>query len=246
MTWEGDHMRTHLPALLVLLALAAPASAATRNFGVNGFDRIRVDGPYKVRLSTDVPPFASAKGSPAALDRVPVEVQVRTLIVHANESWGGYPGEDLGPVEITVGTHELTSAWLNGAGSLQIDKVKALTFDLNIQGSGMLGIDRADVDQLRVFVAGTGSAKLAGKAGTMKAILRGNSSLDAAGLVAKDATIGADGPATVNANVTNSASVDASGVATISLAGAPACTNRLTGSATVSGCKPSAWGGAGY
>jgi hypothetical protein len=239
-------MRTHLPFFFALVAVAVPASAATRNFGVNGFDRIRVDGPYKVHLTTGVAPFASANGSPAALDRVAVEVQGRTLIVHANQSWGGYPGQDLGPVEITVGTHELTSAWLNGAGSLHIDKVKALTFDLSVQGSGLLGIDRADVDQLKVFIAGTGSAKLAGRSGKMTAILRGNSSLDAAELVTKDAAIGADGPATVNANVTNSAKVDASGVATISLTGTPACTNRLTGSATVSGCKPSAWGGSGY
>jgi hypothetical protein len=241
MKWEGGRMRTHLPFFFVLLAFAAPAIAATRNFGVNGFDRIRVDGPYKVRLATGVPPFAKASGSMAALDRVAIEVQGRTLIVHANQSWGGYPGEDVGPVEITVGTHELTAASLNGAGSLQIDKVKALTFDLSVQGSGMLGIDRADVDQLRVFVAGTGSARLAGNAGKMTAILRGNSSLDAAKLMTKDAAIGADGPATVNANVTNAAKVDASGVATISLTGAPACTTKLTGSASVNGCKPSAW-----
>jgi len=80
----------------------------------------------------------------------------------------------------------------------------------------------------------------------MTAILRGNSSLDAAGLVTKDASVGADGPATVNANVTNSAKVDASGVATVSLTGSPACTTKLTGSATVSGCKPSTWSGSGY
>ena len=238
-------MRTRLALFFVLLALAAPAMGATRNFGVNGFDRIRVDGPYKVRLATGIAPFAKASGSMAALDRVAIEVQGRTLIVHANQSWGGYPGEELGPVEITVGTHELSSASLNGAGSLQIDKVKALTFDLSVNGSGLLGIDSTDVDQLRVFIAGTGSARLAGRAAKMTAILRGNSSLEAAKLAAKDASIGADGPATVTASVSNSAKIDASGVATITFAGTPACTTKLTGSASVSGCKPSTWG-SGY
>ena len=246
MAWEGGRMRTRLPFLFVVLAVAAPAPAATRNFGVTGFDRIRVDGPYKVRLATGIAPFAKASGSMAALDRVAIEVQGRTLIVHANQSWGGYPGQDIGPVEITVGTHELSSAWLNGAGSLQIDKVKALAFDVSVNGSGLLGIDSADVDQLSVFIAGTASARLAGRTGKMTATLRGNSSLDATGLVTKDAAIGADGPATVKADVTNSAKVDASGVATISLTGSPACTNKLTGSASVSGCKPSTWDGSNY
>ena len=231
-------MRIHLPAFLIALALAAPAAAADRNFGVNGFDRIRVDGPFKVRLATGVAPYASASGSPAALDRVAVEVQGRTLIVHANRSsWGGYPGQQSGPVEINVGTHELSGAWLNGAGTLQIDKIKGLSFQLSVQGSGAVAIGQVDVDQLKVGIAGTGTAALAGRAGTMTAVVRGVSTLDAGGLATKDATIGAEGPATVKANVTNAAKVDGSGVATIALTGDPACTAKLTGSASVSGCR---------
>ena len=109
-----------------LLACAPPpADAATRNFGVSGFDRIRVDGPYKVRLTTGVAPFAIASGSgPARSTAVAIDVQGRTLVVRSNRSsWGGYPGEAKGPVEISIGTHELNAAWLNGSGSLAIDKV---------------------------------------------------------------------------------------------------------------------------
>src|SRR5215212_1252617 len=101
-------MRTLLSAALLALTLAVPASAATRNFGVSGFEKIRVDGPFKVRLSTGVAPFAQASGSAAALDRVSLEVRGNTLVVQTSaSSWGGYPGQQGGPVEITVGTHEL-------------------------------------------------------------------------------------------------------------------------------------------
>ena len=233
-------MRTRLPLFIALVLLASPAAAANRNFGIEDFDRIRVDGPFKVTLATGVAPFARATGSAAALDKVAIEIQGRTLVVHPDRSsWGGYPGEQSGPVEISVGTHDLTAAWLNGAGSLQIDKVKGLTFDLNIAGSGAIGIGAADVDQLRVAVTGSGSVVLAGRVGTMKASVRGVSTLDAAKLAAKDVTIWADGPATVKADATNSADVSGTGVATISLTGSPACTTKLTGSASVSGCKPS-------
>lgn len=231
-------MRSHLPALLLAAALASPGASATRNFGVNGFDRIRVEGPFTVRLATGVAPYAKAAGSAAALDRVAVDVQGRTLVVRpARSGWGGYPGEGSGPVEITVGTHELSAAWLNGAGSLQIDKISGLSFDLSVQGSGSAAIGRADVDQLRVSIAGSGGATLAGRARSMTAVVRGISTLDASALVTKDAVIGAEGPATVKANVINAAKLDGSGAATITLGGNPACTAKMNGSASLSGCR---------
>ncbi|HEV2044211.1 MAG TPA: DUF2807 domain-containing protein, partial [Sphingomicrobium sp.] len=112
--------------LAAFLLSAAPAAAAERNFGVSGFDRVRVDGDYKVTLTVGIAPFAKAKGSMRALDPVDIVVEGRTLIVRAkaSASWGGYPGESAGPVEISIGTHELTAAFVNGAGSLAINKVR--------------------------------------------------------------------------------------------------------------------------
>lgn len=230
-------MRTFLLAAAVIAA-ASPASAATRNFGISGFEKVRVEGPYKVRLTTGVAPFASASGPPAAIDKVAVEMRGNTLLVHSStSSWGGYPGRDSGPVEINLGTHDLSSAWLNGSGAIAIDKVKGLKFDLSVQGAGSAAIGAVDVDQLSVAVVGTGSANLAGQAGTLTAVVRGVSSLDAANLAIKDATIGAEGTANVAARVSNSVKVDGSGAVTIRLTGGPACTLRVGGSATVSGCK---------
>lgn len=231
-------MRTFLGLFLVLAASAAPGAAAARHFGVTSFTRVRLDGPYRVQLATGVAPFASASGSPAALDRVAIDVEGSTLIVHPNRSsWGGYPDADAGPVEIRLGTHDLSSAWINGAGTLAIDRVEGLMFELSVQGSGALAIGHADVDQLKVAIAGTASAVLAGRTGKMTAIVRGISSLDASGLAAKDATIGAEGAATVKADVADAVTVDASGPATVTLSGAPACTLRTNGSSTVSGCR---------
>jgi hypothetical protein len=68
-------------------------------------------------------------------------------------------------------------------------------------------------------------------------IVRGISALDASGLESKDAVIGAQGSATVKANVTNSVKIDTQGPATIEIAGNPACTVKAAGSATISGCR---------
>jgi len=231
-------MRIVIPIITLLACAPAPADAATRNFGVSGFDRIRVDGPFKVHLATGVAPFAVATGAAGALDAVALDVQGRTLVVrNARSSWGGYPGAAKGPVEINIGTHELTAAWLNGSGSLTIDKVRGMSFDFSIQGSGAASIGSATVDQLKVFVSGSAGATIGGSAPRLTATVRGVSMLDASSLIAKDATIAAIGPATVKATVTGTAKVDAEGAATVALNGNPACTVKTVGSATVSGCR---------
>lgn len=231
-------MRIFLTAALGALVLTAPAGAATRNFGITSFEKVRVDGPFKVVLTTGVAPFARATGSARALDRVAVDVRGNTLVVHSNlSSWDSNPGQDAGPVEINLGTHDLSAALLNGAGTLAVDRVRGLSFELSVQGSGAGTIGQVDVDQLHVSVIGTSSASLAGRAAKMTAIVRGIANLDAAALATKDATIGAEGSATIKANVANAAKIDGNGPVTVTLAGRPACTLRVSGSASVSGCR---------
>jgi len=234
---EGAVMRTFLLAA-VLLATAVPANAATRNFGITSFEKVRVDGPFRVKLTTGVAPFARASGSSAALDRVSVDVEGNTLVVHSNvDAWGGYPGKDVGPVEVEIGTHDLSNAWLIGSASLSINTVRGLSFGLSVQGSGVGEIDRADVDQLTVGVMGNGSARIAGQAKKLTALMRGISSLDAKALATHDATLGADGAATIDANVSGTVKVRATGPATVRLTGGAACTLKVSGSASVSGCR---------
>ena len=231
-------MKACLPLLCMAAVAASPAMAAERNYSVTSFDRVRVDGPYKVKLTTGVAPFAVASGSASAIDRVSVEVEGRTLIVRQNrDSWGGYPGQAPGPVEIEVGTHDLSQAWLNGSGTLAIDRVRGLTFDLALQGSGSATIAEADVDQLKVGISGSGSVILAGKAPRLTALVRGTSTLDAAGLSTKDAVVGAEGPSEVRLLATATAKIDVRGTTSVVVGGNPSCTVKAEGSAVVTGCQ---------
>jgi hypothetical protein len=229
-------MRPLFLAAAIILA-ATSADAATRNFGVTSFTKIRVSGPYKVSVATGVAPFARASGSPAAIDRVAIEVRGDTLVVQSNPSWGGYPGSDPGPVEVTLGTHELGSASLIGSGSVAIDRIRGLSFSLTIQGSGASAIGNASVDQLNVSLEGTANAKIAGKAGKLTALVRGISTLDGAGLATPSADFSVDGTATIDANVTDTAKVNGWGPATVRLTGRPACNLKVQGSTTVTGCR---------
>lgn len=231
-----------MPALRLLAAIAAviaagPALAAERTFSITGFDRVRIDGPFSVKLKTNVAPFARASGSVHALDAVTVEVQGRTLIVRPNRAaWGGYPGKSAGPVEISLGTHDLSAARVNGSGTLAIDRIRGLSFNLAVQGSGGIRVAAAEVDQLDVGIAGNGNAAIAGTALKLTAAIRGIASFDGSALRVKDATIATDGATTISATISNSVKVTAQGTAAVTIAGDPACTVKTTGSAVVSGC----------
>jgi hypothetical protein len=235
-------MIDRLPILALLALASLPVAAATpateRNFSVNSFDRVRIDGPYRVDLRTNVAPYARASGTPISLDDVSIKVEGRTLVVRSGGGgWGGYPGEGRGPVTIEVGTHDLGAAYINGAGALMVDRVKGLGFEMAIQGSGIATVGEVDVDQLKVGVSGAGTIRMAGRAGKLTSTIRGTSNFEADRLVVKDAVIGAEGPSTVRAQVTNSAKADANGLASVTLTGEPACTVNARGSAIVVGCK---------
>ena len=160
----------------------------------------------------------------------------RHLVVQANIPWGGYPGENPGPVEVSVGTHELSNAWSLAPGAA-IDRVTGLSFALSAQGSGRAEIAAADADQLNVSLVGTASAKLAGRAKKLTALVRGISALDGTDLVSTDASIGTEGAATVDAE-RQGRSDDRFVRARDHPADRPArCTLRTGSSATVSGCR---------
>ena len=225
-------------ALTAASCFAAPAAAAIRSYTVTSYDRVRVDGPYSVQLTTGRSPFAQATGSAQALEGLSLRVEGRTLVIRRNPSaWGGYPGPTQEPLEISVGTHELTAASLNGAGTLLIDKVKGLTFELSAQGAGRAEIGEVQAARLVVALSGTVVSRVAGKTLKLTAIVRGASSLDASGLAVKDALLSAEGPAQLTAAASDTARVDASGTAQVALTGRPACTLKVLGSSTVSGCR---------
>lgn len=227
-----------VPIAAALIASSAQAaSVQSRNFGIRSFEKIRVEGPYRVTLKTGTAPFARAKGPPGALDRIDLEMRGDVLIVRAALAAKSASNAALAPVDIELGTHDLESATLTGSGSLSVDKVKALKFDIVALGASSVDIAKVDVDQLSLTLGGNAASRLSGKSKQMKAVLRGLSTLDASGLAVSDAEFGADGPTTIRANIDKAVEIEARGTASIVLAGQPSCTLKLQGSVSVSGCK---------
>ncbi|HYJ30166.1 MAG TPA: head GIN domain-containing protein [Allosphingosinicella sp.] len=227
-------MKRILITLALAVACSAPAAAAERNYSVTDFDRIIVEGPFTVRLATGRPSSARASGVQAALDRVSLEVQGRTLRVRPNRSaWGGYPGAASGPVAIEISTRELRSASVNGAGSLSIDRAGGLRLDLAVEGSGRITAPALAADTLNVAMIGSGRIEVAGTAGELRASVHGWGDLDASALRTQGATIVTDTAGRVAVAVARQATVTASGIGEVAILGSPACTVRGPSAAQV-------------
>lgn len=219
---------------LVASLLCAPAHAVERGYSVTDFDRVRVDGPYKVTLTTGKSPGARAIGTPAAIDAVSVEMQGRTLIVRrATQVWGGTPGRTAGPVELRLTGYGLRGAALNGAGSLTIDRLKGQSIDLAVAGSGSLSVGGVTADRLTLAVTGNGRARVAGTAQVAQLGIRGTGAIEAAELTVKDLRVVADGAGDIAVAATASANIMSNGAGTIVVGGRPACTVKATGSGEV-------------
>ena len=222
----GVMIRT-LPALAALLACASPAAAAERRYAVADFERIVVEGPYIVRLTAGPASSATASGSPAALDRVTIDVSGRTLrIRRSRSSWGGNPGAQEGPVTVELATRTVRSARLIGPASLEVDRAEGLRVDLIVEGSGRLRATNVEADNLSLGLAGSGRLEVAGTAGTLNADIQGTGDVDASALRAQNASITTTTTGTVAAHAERSASVNALGLGEVTILGRPACTVR--------------------
>ena len=70
---------TLLP-LVVLLSLSTPAVAEERRIGLGSFERVRVEGPYRVTIATGASPGATVRGA-GGLDGVELRADGGTLVL---------------------------------------------------------------------------------------------------------------------------------------------------------------------
>ncbi len=210
------------------------AAAAERSLTITDFDRVRVEGSYVVEVTTGKGPSGRLSGSTEALDRIKVEVQDRTLHIRPDTSgWGGYPGNDYGPVRVRVTTPDLKSAVINGSGTVSIVRMRGSDLELALRGSGLIAVSAIEADRLNVGITGAGNVTLSGRVAQTVATIRGSGNLDAAGLASQDLRLTAQGSGDARASASRSATVTATGSGTVTIIGKPACAVTNNGAGTV-------------
>jgi hypothetical protein len=218
--------------LFPLLALASPAFADERTVMVSGFERVRVEGPFTVTVTTGARPRARIAGDPRALDKVTVRSESGVLVVAAGvNGWGERPTAKGVLPEVIVSTRTLRAAAVRGGGTLNVDRMEGARVDVALSGSGAIAVGVIDAERVDASLYGTGALKVAGRVLDARFTANGPGRIDAAALDATTLLVNAQGLGSGAFAARATASVNASGNGTIAVAGAPTCTIR--GSAPV-------------
>jgi hypothetical protein len=217
---------------LLALLLSTPSAAEERRYMVTGFDRIRVEGPFEVRVTTGTPVGASASGDARALDGLSVRANGRTLVVSRGaNAWGGYPGERRALPVVTVTTTLLRSATVLGGGRLIMDRIGGQNVDLAVSGAGELLVTGVAADRLTAAVVGSGALTVGGTAQAARFQSNGPARIDASALQVRDLNVYAQGTGEGRFAAVRTAEVNAVGQGSVAVSGTPAC--KVVGDAAV-------------
>jgi hypothetical protein len=217
-------MKYLLAASLLLSSPAfAQSSAATRTVSVGSFDRVRVEGPFEVRVTIGSP-RATIVGSRSD-NGVVVRVDGTTLSVRRDiGGWGEQPrGASAGLIVVMLTTPGLTSASVAAGGRLTIAKMRGMRVDVTVSGNGSLALAAADTDQLNATLIGTGQMSLAGRAARARLVTSGPGAIDASALAVNDLTVHLDGVGETRAAARYTAQVTNSGLGMVTVTGNAKC-----------------------
>ena len=229
-----------LASVALALALAiVPVRAAERRYSVPGFDRIRVEGPFDIRLTTGRPSGGMATADPRTLDLLDLRVEGTTMVVRLNgNGWGESPQAARVVPVVTLTTQGLRSALVNAGGKLAIAPMKGQRLDLAVNGNGAITVAGAEADQLNATIIGAGSITLVGRAARVQLLSNGSGLIDAGGLAASDLVVRVDGTGETRAAARFTAKVTSNGLGKVTVAGNPACTvTAIAGGPIVCGTK---------
>lgn len=221
--------------LALMIAPMLPAQAAERGFSVTDFDRIRVEGPFRVAVETGKSSTASASGDREALDRVAMRTEGRTLILRSDhQNWGG-PSEKkpVPAAAIRLTTRALRAITLIGGAQLSVAPLKGDRLTATVEGSGRLDLAGVDVDRLDLLTVGSGTTKVSGKAKIMAIVARGSARIEGAGMMAHELTLATESADSIILGARTSARVQSSGAGETTILGTPACAVTENGAGRV-------------
>ncbi len=221
-------------ALSLIVAATAAPGAERRPF-VSSFERLRVEGPFAVTVTTGAPPGARVSGDAGALDTVEVRQDGATAVVRrATDRWGE-SGQvaATAPVTVTLFTPTLSGASVIGAGVVTVNRLKGARIDLSVAGTGSLTVAAADGADVIAQSIGNGQITLAGHAARARLAVNGAGAIHADALAADTVVVRLDGPGEVAARARYTADVVNTGLGRVTIAGTPKCQVKTAGGGPV-------------
>ena len=219
-----------------LIALAAPAAADERVFQTGSFERVRIDGPFEVRITTGGSPGAKASGDRQLIERISVAANGGTITVRLGSGgWGeAFRSDAAAPPVITLTTPRLTTIAVSAGARATVSRIAGQRIDLSVAGSSSLTARQVEADQLTAALRGSGALTMGGRAKRARLTSDGTGTIDAKAMTVEDLVVQLDGLGETRATAQRTAQVTTTGLGQVTVEGGAACTVRALAGGPVS------------
>jgi len=226
--------RARLALVAVAIGVAPPARAAERAFQLTSFDRLIIEGAYRVEVVTNKGVGARATGDNRALDRLSVTQTGDTVRVRPNTTmtWEGNDA-GTGPVVIRLSTPGLRSLVVSGAGGVAVTAMRAPAVEIIASGAPAITVASVSTERLSIRQAGAGSITATGTARIGSIDSSGAATLAGAGLVTDELRVVTQGSGNVTLTARHTARIDTSGSGSVVVSGRADCVVKASGAGVV-------------
>ena len=221
---------------LLALSAAVPAIAADRTVSVGSFERVRVDGPFEVRIVAGGSRGAKLAGDRDLIERIAVQVNGGTLTVRLGTGgWGErFATRNATPPVITLSTPRLTNLAVSAGARTSVNRMTGQQVAVSVHGSGSLMVERVEADQFSAALLGAGTLTVGGQANRARLTSDGAATIDAAELAVKDLVVQLNGLGETTAMARQTAQVTTNGLGKVTVTGPATCTVRAAAGGPVS------------
>lgn len=212
-------MRTFLPLCFMLLLSGVAFTQNDKiNVKVDPFDRLELNGAFRVFLHQGDREEVSLEGPASILDRMEVEQRGDKIRVQSRNE----ERTSLKKIDVYVYFRDLSRLEINGVGQFVAQtSIHTRSLDLVINGIKELDIE-IYVEDLTAEISGLGRNYIAGSADVADININGIGSLDALDLEVRDLRIETNGIGKAEVFATEEISVSAYGIGSVYYRGNPA------------------------
>ena len=197
-------MKNHTSLLLFLFLITFNSNklqSQSEVRDVGPYQGIRIEGPYKVTLTTGTEGKLTFEGNRSDLDKIESYVKKGILIIKKeNTSWFSDWKSDL--VSIRIPVEQINQIILTGSGDIQAETIlKTPRLKIIISGSGNINLE-VNTPSLNGIVTGSGELKLSGLSAQIGFTVTGSGSIEASALKSQFGKAQITGSGDINMQVT--------------------------------------------
>lgn len=197
---------------------------------LGAFTKLRIDGPFDVRLSQAAIDQATVVADDNVEPLVETVVEGDSLVVRMKRD-AGFTTRTA-PL-VRVDAKSLQAIAVNGSGDLSVERFKGEALSLGVGGSGDVSFGLVELKDLSVGISGSGDVRLAGRAEQQAWSISGSGDVDARALAGRAAKVSISGSGDMALGVTEQLDVQLSGSGDLSYAGRPQLRQSVSGSGEV-------------